>query len=79
MKLTRSMEIKITKENGIKDYTFVNDGLQLDDLQKLGTITHRGQAPRDIRLRDTSRIKKLKKSLHNGGVQSTQGHSIAYE
>lgn len=74
-----NMRIKVIKENKGKDYTFTDDNLNLEksvDENESGVKKYKTE--RDFRLRDVSRVNKLKKSKISGG-HSMQGHSPVYE
>jgi hypothetical protein len=73
------MGIKVIKGKKASDYTFIDDNLNLQkstdesesDVKKLKTEL-------DFRLRDDTKIHKLKKSKISGG-HTLQGHSPIYE
>jgi hypothetical protein len=73
------MGIKIVKEKKVKDYTFIDYGLNLEQPPKSDESDNkRDKAEPDFRLRDNTQISKLKKSKITGG-HSKQGHSPVYE
>lgn len=73
------MGIKIVKEKKVKDYTFIDNNLDLEkSAEKKESGVRKDKAERDFRLRDDAKIHKLKKSKVTGG-QSMQGHSPVYE
>ena len=71
------MGIKIVKEKKVKDYTFIDDSLDLKESAEESNV-RKEKAERDFRLRDDAKISKLKKSKITGG-QGMQGHSPVYE
>lgn len=73
------MGIKIVKEKKAKDFTFIDDGLNLEQtLERKGSESKKEKAERDFRLMDNSKVNKLRKSRITGG-HSKQGHSAVYE
>jgi hypothetical protein len=73
------MEIKIVKEKKIRDYTFIDDALDLEQPSKGDeSDSRKDKGEPDFRLRDSTQINKLKKSKITGG-HSKQGHSPVYE
>jgi hypothetical protein len=72
------MVIKIVKEKKVRDYTFIDDSLDLEKSTEKESNLKKDKAERDFRLRDSAKINKLKKSKVTGG-QSMQGHSPVYE
>jgi hypothetical protein len=73
------MGIKLVKEKKAKDYTFVDDGLNLELSAEKESAVKKEKAEPDFRLRDNStKVNKLKKSKIAGG-HSMQGHSPVYE
>lgn len=72
------MGIKIIKENKVRDYTFIDKNL---DLQKAKDKepSKKDKAERDYRLRDDSKLDKLKHKSKMSGGHSMQGHSPIYE
>jgi hypothetical protein len=69
------MGIKVRKERA-RDYTFIDDGLDLRPAEKEGPLAKKGKA-RDFGPRG-DKVSKLKKSKISGG-HSMQGHSPVYE
>ena len=73
------MRIKIVKEKKAKDFTFIDETLNLAHLtEKSESSTKKEKAEPDFRLRDSTKVNKLKKSKIAGG-HSMQGHSPVYE
>lgn len=73
------MGIKVVKENKAKDYTFIDEALSLaQPAEKSESATKKERAEPDFRLRDSTKVSKLKKSKISGG-HSMQGHSPVYE
>ena len=73
------MGIKVIKEKKATDYTFIDDSMNLAKAtEKQDSDTKREKVEPDYRLRDDSKINKLKKSKISGG-HSLQGHSPVYE
>ncbi|WP_415280902.1 hypothetical protein [Candidatus Nitrososphaera sp. FF02] len=73
------MGIKIVREKKAKDLTFIGDVLNLTQPAEKGkSAAKKEKAEPDFRLRDSTKINKLKKSKIAGG-HSMQGHSPVYE
>jgi hypothetical protein len=73
------MGIKIVKERKALDYTFIDDSLNLQkSSEKSASNVKKDKTEPDFRLRDDTKIHKLKKSKISGG-HSMQGHSPVYE
>jgi hypothetical protein len=73
------MGIRVIKEKKVKDFTFIDDGLNLEQpAEKREQHDKKEKAERDYRLRDNARVNRLKKSKITGG-RSKQGHSPVYE
>ncbi|AIC14326.1 hypothetical protein [Nitrososphaera viennensis] len=78
---------KIIKEKKATDYTFVDDTLSLGQADAAATETKKElDAKRDsknnnndIRLRDDSKINKIRHKSKITGGHSMQGHSPVYE
>jgi hypothetical protein len=73
--------IKLMKDRKVRGYTFIDDdSLNLDKslAGNKDSGSKKGKTQRDFRLRDDTKINKLKKSKIGGG-HSTQGHSPVYE
>jgi hypothetical protein len=65
----------------VRDYTFIDDdSLNLDKslAENKDSGSKKDKTQRDFRLRDNTKINKLKKSKISGG-HSMQGHSPVYE
>lgn len=73
------MRIKIVREKKVKDFTFVDEALNLTQpAEKSESAAKKEKAELDFRLRDSTKVNKLKKSKIAGG-HSMQGHSPVYE
>ncbi|MEM3160770.1 MAG: hypothetical protein QXJ74_08305 [Nitrososphaera sp.] len=72
------MGIKIAKEKKAKDFTFIDDALNLAQPAKRESAAKKEKVEPDFRLRDSTKVSKLKKSKIAGG-HSMQGHSPVYE
>lgn len=73
------MKIKVIKERKAKDFTFLDDGLNLEQSsEKKESDGKKEKVERDFRLRDNTKVNKLKKPKITGG-HSKQGHSPVYE
>lgn len=74
-----NMGIKIVKEKKVRDYTFIDDALNLEQAtEKNESTAKKEKAEPDFRLRDNTKFHKLKKSRITGS-HSIQGHSPVYE
>lgn len=71
-------EIRIVKEKKTTDYTFIGDSLNLSKSSEKQQSDVKKKNERDFRLRDNTKINKLKKSKVTGG-HTMQGHSPVYE
>jgi hypothetical protein len=74
------MGIKIIKEMKARDYTFIDDGLNLEkSTEKKGSSVKKGRIDRDYRLRDDVKLNNLKHKSKITGGHNMQGHSAVYE
>jgi hypothetical protein len=74
-----STGIKIIKEKKVRDYTFIDEGLSLRESENKEYGAKKDRPEHDYRLRDTSKINKLKHKSKVTGGRSMQGHSPVYE
>lgn len=72
------MEIKVIKERKVTDFTFLDDGLNLQIPENSQPDPKKDKSEQDFRLRESGNINKLKKSRTTGG-HGLQGHSPVYE
>jgi hypothetical protein len=71
--------IRIIKEKKSRDYTFIDDRLNLDNsVEKKDSTIQKGGIDRDYRLRDV-KLNKLKHKSKITGGHNMQGHSAVYE
>ncbi|HXV45354.1 MAG TPA: hypothetical protein VD736_01645 [Nitrososphaera sp.] len=73
------MGIKVIKEKKARDYTFVDDALNLEQATKRESDVKKDRAERDFRLRDNTKNSKLRHRSKVTGGQGMQGHSPVYE
>lgn len=74
------MGIKIVKEKKAREYTFIDDGLNLEYLaEKRESHIKKDKTECDFRLRDDAKVNKLKHRSKATGGQTMQGHSPVYE
>jgi hypothetical protein len=74
------MGIKIIKEKKVRDYTFIDDGLDLQPAEKKESDdVKKDKTERDFRLRNNTKTNKLRHRSKATGGQSMQGHSPVYE
>jgi len=73
------MGIKIVKENKVRDYTFIDESLNLEKSESKESNAKTDKPERDFRLRNDARINKLKHKSKVTGGHSMQGHSPVYE
>lgn len=73
------MGIKIIKENKVRDYTFIDEGLNLEKQENKESGSKKEKVERDYRLRDDAKLNKLKHKSKMSGGHSMQGHSPIYE
>jgi hypothetical protein len=74
-------KIRIVKEKKLADYTFVDNGLNLDDMTEKNEIRDAKDdaAEPDYRLRGDSKRHKTRFKPAITGGHSMQGHSPVYE
>ncbi|HVX02920.1 MAG TPA: hypothetical protein VHA09_07170 [Nitrososphaera sp.] len=78
-------KVRIVKEKKVTDYTFVEDtSLNLDNLRNneedvLDEKNNKGKTERDFRLREDTKINKIKHNSKITGGHNVQGHSPVYE
>lgn len=74
-------KIRIVKEKKSEDYTFVDNGLNLDDMKGRKEVpdAKKGSDEPDFRLRGDSKKGKAKFKPKITGGHSMQGHSPVYE
>lgn len=73
------MGIKIIKENKVRDYTFIDEGLNLEKQENKESGSKKEKVERDYRLRDDAKLNKLKHKSKMSGGHTMQGHSPIYE
>ena len=74
-----AMRVKIIKVEKVRDYTFVDDGLNLHkSVEKKEEIAKKPRTDPDYRLRDVE-LNKLKHKSKITGGHNMQGHSSVYE
>ena len=73
-------KVKIVKEK-VPDYTFVDQGLDLDapSNEKEGASTEKGRIEPNLRLGGDAKINKIKHTSRITGGHNKQGHSSVYE
>jgi hypothetical protein len=72
--------IKIIKKNKVKDYTFVDESLDLNTTSKEEiTPKEKKESEPDFRIRKDEKINKIKHTSRLTGGHNKQGHSSVYE
>jgi hypothetical protein len=74
------MGIKIIKEKKIRDYTFIDDGLHLEQSsEKKELDVRKDKTEHDFRLRNDAKLNNLKHKSKIVSGHNMQGHSPVYE
>jgi hypothetical protein len=72
------MGIKVIKAKKATDFTFLDDGMTLPALDTSKSESKKDKTEPVFRLRESSRVRRLKKSRISGG-HGMQDHSPVYE
>jgi shikimate kinase len=74
------MRIKLIKEKKAMDYTFIDDGLNLEkSAEKKESDVKKDKTEAQFRLKENAKLNKLKHKSKITAGHSMQGHSPVYE
>ena len=74
------MGIKVIKEKKVADYTFIDEGLNLENsVQNKESDSKKERTKDDFRLRGNAKLNRLRHKSKLTGGHNMQGHSAVYE